>query len=63
VVDRQTTTKGNAAITVTGSSDQPQVAKERWWTRWRKLGLIIGLSTVVAAVVAILQLVDWVLWK
>lgn len=63
VVDSQTTTKGNAAITVTGSSDQPQVTKQGWWTRWRKRGLIIGLSTVVAAVVAVLQLVGWVPWK
>jgi hypothetical protein len=70
VVDSQTTTKGNAAITVTGSSDQPQVSsdqpqvtKEGWWTRWRKRGLIIGLSTVVAVVVAVLQLVGWVPWK
>jgi hypothetical protein len=63
VVDSQTTTKGNAAITVIGSSDQPQVTKEGWWTRWRKRGLIIGLSAVVAAVVALLQLVGWVPWK
>jgi hypothetical protein len=63
VVDSQATSKGNAAITVTGSSDQPQVTKEGWWTRWRKRGLIIGLSTVVAAVVAVLQLVGWVPWK
>ena len=63
VVDRQTTTKGNTAIAVTGSSGEPQVTKEGWWTRWRNRGLIIGLSTVVAAVVAVLQLVGWVPWK
>jgi hypothetical protein len=63
VVDSQTTTKGTATITVTGSSDQSQVTEEGWWTRWRKRGLIIGLSTVVAAVVAVLQLVGRVPWK
>jgi len=63
VVGNQTTTNGQSAITVTGSSDQPATEKETWWQRWRKRGLIIGLATVVAAVAAVLQLVGWVPWK
>lgn len=59
VVGSQTTTNGNSTITVTGSSDQPTADKETWWRRWRKRGLLIGLATVVAAVVGVLQWIGW----
>jgi hypothetical protein len=63
VVGSQTAMAGPATITVTGSTEQPRDGDETWWQRWRKRGLIIGLATVVAAVVAVLQLFGWVPWK
>jgi len=63
VVGSQTAAAGTATITVTGSTEQPRAENETWWQRWRKRGLLIGLATVVAAVVAVLQLFGWVPWK
>jgi AbiTii len=63
VVGSQMAAAGPATITVTGSTEQPGAEDDTWWQRWRKRGLIIGLATVVAAVVAVLQLVGWVPWK
>ena len=54
---------GPATITVTGSTERSTAEDETWWQLWRKRGLIIGLATVVAAVVAGLQLFGWVPWK
>jgi hypothetical protein len=36
--------------------------QESWWQRWRKRGLIIGLSTFVAAVVGVFTWLDWTPW-
>jgi hypothetical protein len=63
VVGSQTAAAGPATLTVTGSTEQPRAEEDTWWRRWRKRGLIIGLATVVAAVVGVLQLIGWVPWK
>jgi hypothetical protein len=63
VVGSQTAAAGPATITVTGSTEQPRTKEDTWWQRWRKRGLIIGFATVLAAVVAVLQLLGWVPWK
>lgn len=63
VVGSQTTTGGNSMVTATGSTEGTSPAKEPWWQRWRKRGLLIGLATVVAAVVGVFQWLGWTPWK
>ena len=47
----------------TSSVALPSASAETWWQRWRKRGLIIGLSTVVAAAAAVATWLEWTPWK
>jgi hypothetical protein len=38
------------------------VTKESFWKGWRKRGIFIGFATVLAAVVGVLQWLDWTPW-
>lgn len=45
------------------NSPSPPSKEESWWQRWRKRGLLIGLSTVVAAVAGVATWLEWTPWK
>jgi hypothetical protein len=62
VVGSQTASGGDAKIEVSNGS-APAPNPERWWTRWRKRGLVIGLSTFIAAVAGVFQWLEWTPWK
>ncbi|PXY16626.1 hypothetical protein [Prauserella muralis] len=50
--------------TITGRDVSPTApaAKEGFFKRWRKRGIIVGIATVVAAIVGLLQLLDQTPW-
>lgn len=37
----------------------PPAERESWWTRWRKRGLLIGGSTVIAAMAGVGAWLGW----
>lgn len=58
VAATQSGTLGESSI-----NPSPPDGDETWWARWRKRGLIIGLSTVVAAVAVVATWLEWTPWK
>jgi AbiTii-like protein len=57
IVNAQAATDGTNTIT-----PQPDQPKESFWQRWRKRGIVIGIATVVAAVVGVATWLDWTPW-
>jgi len=50
---------GNGAATATPS----EPADESWWARWRKRGIIVGLATMAAALLAAVTWLEWKPWE
>lgn len=38
-------------------------AEESWWIRWRKRGIVVGLSTMAAAALAAFTWLEWKPWE
>lgn len=62
VVGSQTASGNSSTITGRDASPAAPAANEGFFKRWRKRGIIIGVATVVAALVGVLQLLDWTPW-
>lgn len=62
VVGNQTASGEGSAVTGRDASPAAPAAKEGFFKRWRKRGIIIGVATVVSAAAAVLQLLGWTPW-
>jgi hypothetical protein len=51
-----------AANTMTVAAPKDEPKKESWWKRWRSRGIVVGVSTFVAAVVGIFAWLNWTPW-